>query len=252
MARFFVGPENIRGDTIIIGGEEAHHITRVLRLGPGDIITVLDGCGSQYRCRIEEKTGGNNITCRVLERQRAGGEPPLRVVLLQGIAKGDKMDTVIRKGTELGAAAFIPVLCRRSVVRLDVTKSAARRQRWQRIATAAAKQCRRALVPEVQEPVEWIAALDAIPPGALVLLPWEEAGDCSLKHELQSRPAPEEVYIIIGPEGGLEREEVEEACRRGALPVSLGPRILRTETAGPAVLTMVLYQWGDLGESLRG
>lgn len=250
MPRFFVPPENIRGDTATVGGAEAHHMTRVLRLGPGDIITLLDGQGSAYRCRIESRQG-DEVSCRVLEKQRAGGEPPLRVVLVQGLAKGDKMDMVIQKGTELGAAAFVPVICKRSVVRLDGAKGAARQERWQRIAAGAARQCRRALVPDVHQPLAWAAALQAIPPGALVLLPWEESSGQGLKQVLQSILAPPpEVYIIIGPEGGLERAEVEEARRRGAVPVGLGPRILRTETAGLAAITMVLYRWGDLGESI--
>jgi len=226
-------------------------MTRVLRLGPGDIITLLDGKGSLYHCRIEDKTPGA-VQCRVLERHPAGGEPSLKVVLLQGIAKGDKMDTVIQKGTELGASLFVPVHCRRSVVRLDAARGAARRERWQRIAAGAAKQCRRALVPEVYKPVTWENALRLIPPGAPAFLPWEGEAGRSLKKELQSRPAPTEVYIIIGPEGGLEKEEVDEAQARGVVPVSLGPRILRTETAGLAAISMVLYQWGDLGESLNG
>lgn len=188
--------------------------------------------------------------CRVLRRGAAGGEPPLRVVLVQGLAKGDRMDTVVQKGTELGAAAFWPVLCKRSVVRLDASKKAARLQRWQRIAAGAAKQCRRALVPEVLQPLDWSAALNIIPPGALVLVPWENETGCTLKEVLQSRSRPDEVYLLIGPEGGLEDNEVEEARLRGGIPVTLGPRILRTETAGPAVVAMILYQWGDLGGNL--
>ncbi|MFA7466850.1 MAG: 16S rRNA (uracil(1498)-N(3))-methyltransferase [Desulfotomaculaceae bacterium] len=248
MARFLIDPGDVQGDTVTVTGEEAHHISRVLRLGPGDIITLLDGKGSLYQCRIEEKASGT-VQCRVLETLPAGGEPPLRLVLLQGIAKGDKMDTIIQKGTELGASVFVPVHCRRSVVRLDVAKGAARRERWQRIAAGAAKQCRRALVPEVYEPVTWGNALNFIPPGAPAFLTWEEESGRSLKQELHSRPAPPEVYIMIGPEGGLESDEVDEARCRGIVPVSLGPRILRTETAGLAVISMVLYQWGDLGES---
>lgn len=251
MARFFVDPGDVQGDTVTVAGAEAHHMTRVLRLGVGDIITLLDGKGSLYHCRIEGKTP-DAVQCRVLERHPAGGEPPLKVVLLQGIAKGDKMDTVIQKGTELGASVFIPVHCRRGVVRLDTAKGAARRERWQRIAAGAAKQCRRALVPEVYEPVTWENALDFIPPGTAAFLPWEDETGRSLKQELQFRPAPAEVYIIIGPEGGLEKEEVDAAQARGAVPVSLGPRILRTETAALAAISVVLYQWGDLGESLHG
>jgi 16S rRNA (uracil1498-N3)-methyltransferase len=194
-----------------------------------------------------ESFAGETVNCQVLRRGLAGGEPPLRVVLVQGLAKGDRMDTVIQKGTELGAAAFWPVVCKRSVVRLDASKKISRLERWQRIAAGATKQCRRALVPEVAEPLEWSTALGLIPPGALVLILWEDEAGRTLKDTLQSRPRPDEVYLLIGPEGGLEQQEVEEACRRGGIPVTLGPRILRTETAGPATLAMLLYQWGDLG-----
>ncbi len=246
MPRFFIEPCDVRGDVVTITGREARHIARVLRLGPGDIITLLDGSGCLYRCRIEQIEAGS-VICRIMLRQAAGGEPPLRVVLLQGVAKGDRMDTIIQKGTELGVSVFLPVLCHRSVVRLDERKKAARRERWQRIAVEAAKQCRRALVPEVLEPLSWTAALETIPPGALVLVPWEEERYRSLKKELRCRARPDELYIIIGPEGGLETREVEQACRRGAVTVTLGPRILRTETAGPAIVAMVMYHWGDLG-----
>jgi len=199
-----------------------------------------------FESRIQNYAG-EAVHCQVLRRGMSGGEPTLRVVLVQGLAKGDRMDTVIQKGTELGAAAFWPVVCKRSVVRLDASKKASRLERWQRIAAGAAKQCRRALVPEVLEPVEWSMALDMIPPGALVLVLWEDETGRTLKDTLQSHSRPDEVYLLIGPEGGLEQQEVEEACRLGGIPVTLGPRILRTETAGPAALAMLLYQWGDLG-----
>jgi len=246
MPRFFVAPEQVQGDSITVTGPEVHHIKKVLRLGPGDIITLLDGCGNFWDSRIESLTG-ETVNCQVLRRGLAGGEPPLRVVLVQGLAKGDRMDTVIQKGTELGAAAFWPVFCKRSVVRLDAAKKASRLERWQRIAVGAAKQCRRALVPEVLEPVDWSTALDMIPPNALVLILWEDEAGRTLKDALHSHTKTDEVYLLIGPEGGLEQQEVEEACLRGGIPVTLGPRILRTETAGLAALAMLLYQWGDLG-----
>ncbi|KAF1084089.1 Ribosomal RNA small subunit methyltransferase E [Sporotomaculum syntrophicum] len=246
MPRFFVAPERVQGGSITITGPDVHHIKRVLRLGTGDIISLLDGCGNYFECRIEN-LAAEFVYCQVLRQGLAGGEPPLRVVLIQGLAKGDRMDTVIQKGTELGAAAFWPVVCKRSVVKVDVSKKASRIERWRRIATGATKQCRRALVPEVAEPLEWSTAMDMIPPGALVLVLWEDETGHTLKEELQHRPRPDEVYLLIGPEGGLEQQEVAEACRRGGIPVTLGPRILRTETAGPAALAMLLYQWGDLG-----
>ena len=246
MPRFFIKPEQIQDNTVVITGTEAHHITRVLRLGPGATVTLLDGCGNLYLSQIE-RTEKGSVHCRVLQCEPAGGEPPVRVVLVQGLAKGERMDYVIQKGTELGASEYLPVYCKRSVVRLDAKKEAARRERWQRIALEASKQCGRGVVPLVHEPVGWSAALSLIPASALVLVPWEEETACTLKDELKARPRPAAVYILIGPEGGLEKREVDEARGCGAIPVTLGPRILRTETAGPAVITMVLYQWGDLG-----
>lgn len=251
MPRFFIDPALIRGDRVTIGGSEAHHMNHVLRLGPGDIITLLDGRGNLFQGRIETIRDGQ-VQCQLLHREPAGAEPPLDVVLVQGLAKGERMDLVIQKGTELGVRSFIPVQCNRSVVRLDAKKGAVRRERWQRIAQGAAKQCGRGLVPEVMAPVAWSAALDLIPPRGLVLLPWEEEINRTLKAELQARKKPEVVWIIIGPEGGLEKHEVDQARERGAIPVTLGPRILRTETAGLAAVTMLLYQWGDLGGAEDG
>ncbi|OAT82390.1 16S rRNA (uracil(1498)-N(3))-methyltransferase [Desulfotomaculum copahuensis] len=245
MSRFFVAPEQISGERVIITGPDVIHISRVLRLGAGDTVTVLDGAGRACRVRLTA-AGKDAVEGLIIEEFAAGGESPLRVTLLQGLAKGDKMEMIIQKCTELGVAAVVPLHCRRSVARLEPGKARQRRERWQRVAMEAAKQCRRAVIPRVTEVMSLPEALELIPPDALAVMPYEMEKCRALKQVLRGRAAGE-VYLLIGPEGGFEPLEVDLATGRGVIPVSLGPRILRTETAGPAALAMVLYELGDLG-----
>ncbi|MDK2888002.1 MAG: rRNA (uracil1498-N3)-methyltransferase [Thermoanaerobacter sp.] len=242
---FFVSPEQITGRRVIITGSDVVHISRVLRLVPGDVITVMDGQGNGYRVRLTGSDRGV-VEGEILEHFIPGGEAPLRVTLIQGLSKGDKMDIIIQKSTELGVSCIIPLACTRSVVRLTPDKARDRQRRWQRIALEAAKQSRRATVPRVAGIMDLPEALNLIPPGALALMPWEEERERSLKAVLRGRTC-EEVFIFIGPEGGFAMEEVAMAREKGVYSVSLGPRILRTETAGLAALTMILYELGDLG-----
>lgn len=251
MARFFVSPEQVKSGHITISGPDVRHITQVLRMGAGDIITVLDGEGRAYEARIEN-VSRDKVRCEILEQGQAGGEPPVRVTLVQGISKGDKMDLVMQKGTELGVTSLIPVICRYSVVKMTPRKAAERRDRWQRIAVEAAKQCRRSVVPRVATPATWQEALEDIPQEAVALMPYEGETDQKMRDVLRKLDAPSEVFIFIGPEGGIHPEEFEMAQWRGVIPVTLGPRILRTETAGLAALAMVLYEWGDLGGAQNG
>ena len=250
MARFFVDPKQIEIDRLEVTGSEAKHILQVLRLKSGDIITVLDGQGNEYQASIDKVTG-TRVQCWIMSRAAAGGEPSLRVMLIQGLAKGDRMETVIQKATELGVAGIIPVQCNRSVVRLDGRKAAEKQQRWQRVALEAAKQCRRGIVPAVALTRNWCDVLSDLPPGCLSLLPWEGETACSLHQALagcsRNMTGNTTIYIFIGPEGGFEPAEVKAARDRGVVSVSLGPRILRTETAGPALLAVIMYLWGDLG-----
>ncbi|WP_084061918.1 16S rRNA (uracil(1498)-N(3))-methyltransferase [Desulfofundulus thermosubterraneus] len=242
---FFVSPEQIAGERVTITGPDVVHISRVLRLGSRDVITVMDGQGRGYRVRLAVITG-TAVEGVILEQFVPGGEAPLKVTLVQGLSKGDKMDIIIQKSTELGVSCVVPLACRRSVVRLTSDKARERQQRWQRIALEAAKQSRRAIVPRVTGVMDLPAALNLITPGALALMPWEEERELSLKAALKGRSCGE-VFVFIGPEGGFEADEVAMARERGVFSVSLGPRILRTETAGLATLTMVLYELGDLG-----
>lgn len=243
---FFVSPHQITGDQVHIVGTDAVHISRVLRLRPGDVINVLDGSGKGYRVKLTF-TSAEQVKGLVLEKFTPIGEPPVRVTLVQGLSKGEKMDIIIQKSVELGASAIIPMSCSRSVVRLTREKAKERQERWQRIAREAAKQCLRAVVPEVKEVMTLEEVLDVLPPGALTLMPWEEERGISLKSVLRKEKQVQEIFLFIGPEGGFDPAEVELARQKGVTTVSLGPRILRTETAGMAVLTMVLYELGDLG-----
>ncbi len=246
MHRFFISPEQIESGRVYLNGPDVKHISRVLRLVPGNCITLLDGRGKAYEAVIE-KTGREEIVCIIREECPAGGAPPLRVTLAQGIPKGDKMDLVVQKSTELGVSRVIPLICTRSVVKLEGDKLRKRQGRWQRIALESAKQCRRPDVPEVWEPTDWERVLAELPPQAAAVIPWEDEKVESLKDFLQQNVANKEIYVFIGPEGGFDAAEVERARARGVRPVTLGSRILRSETAGLVVLTMIFYQWGDLG-----
>jgi len=243
---FFVSPEQIKAGRVSLSGPDAVHIAKVLRLGAGKSIIVLDGRGKSYLAVIEQACK-DKVDCTIQKELPVAAGPSLKVTLVQGIPKGDKMDLVIQKGTELGLSRVIPLISERVVVKLAGDKLLHRRERWQRIALEAAKQCRRPDVPEVSEPQSWEQVLALLPPEAAALIPWEEEFVETLKNFCRCSQAPEEIYIFIGPEGGFTREEVELARSHGVRPVTLGPRILRTETAGLAVLAVVLYQWGDLG-----
>lgn len=246
MPRFFVPPGQIRNDIIHITGNDVNHIARVLRMAPGDEITVLDGRGNSYEARIEA-IAKSEVVCSVVRQTQATGAPPVRITLAQGIPKGDKMDLIIQKSVELGVHRVIPLICKRSIVKMEQDRTLRKQERWQRIALEAAKQCRRPDVPQITGPQQLDQVLSSMSFEDLALLPWEEESGRSLKEVLMAGMSPGEVYVFIGPEGGFTPDEAEQARARGALTVTLGPRILRTETAGLAVLTMILYQWGDLG-----
>jgi 16S rRNA (uracil1498-N3)-methyltransferase len=244
--RFFVSPNQINEGLVRITGPDVKHIATVLRLGRGSVLTILDGRGKSYAAVIQE-LGRDEVVCAINQELPATPACPVKVTLVQGIPKGDKMDLIIQKGTELGVSRVIPLLCRRTVVKLAGDRVLRKRERWQRIALEAAKQCRRPDVPEVAEPAELDQVLGGLPVNCTALIPWEEENNDSLKELLDNNNVAEEIYIFIGPEGGFTAEEVDEARAAGVRPVTLGPRILRTETAGIAVLTMVLCRWGDLG-----
>lgn len=252
MPSFFVEPDKIYDGKVIISGEDVKHITKVLRLGPGDGVTVLDGQGMEYQAILEE-IGSDRILASITGERQSQTEPPLRVTLIQGLPKGEKMELIIQKAVELGVHRIIPVETTRSIVKLDAKKALQRQERWQRIAMEAAKQSKRGIIPNVEVLTTLNKALKGLSADAsLVLMPWEEAS-APLKPLLESKSeGNQEIYIIIGPEGGFTQQEAQNAIDAGAYTVSLGPRILRTETAGFTVLAVVMYELGDLGGGVNG
>jgi len=245
--RFYVPPDQWRArEAAWITGADARHLTRVLRLGPGAEVLLLDGSGRMFRAEVRE-TDRDRVHAVVTGEVEGPPEPGVRVTLVQALAKGDRMDTVVQKATEIGVARIIPVHAERVVVRLDPVKADRRRKRWQRIATEASEQCGRTRVPEVSPVTNFEEVLNAVPEAALLLFFWEEERRVTLKEILRSRPPVGEVFVFIGPEGGFSAREAAAAVSRGAVAVSLGPRLLRTDTAGPVAVALVLYEWGDLG-----
>ncbi|NPV90229.1 MAG: 16S rRNA (uracil(1498)-N(3))-methyltransferase [Firmicutes bacterium] len=249
--RRFYAPGSYRPQqTVIIKGREAHHITRVLRMRPGDELLVLDGSGAEFHGRIKQASP-QEVIVTLLSREESTPEPPVRVVLAQGIPKGDKLDLIIQKGTELGLSRLVPLSTPRSVVRPEPDWLEHRAERWRRVAAEAAKQCRRSRLPEIDRVQTLEEALRSIPSGALALIPWEGEGESWLKDLLREKADTPEVWIFIGPEGGWEPGEVAMAREAGVIPVTLGPRILRTETAALALLSILMYERGDMGERKR-
>lgn len=245
---FIVSPQQVGAKEIVITGDDLEHLSRVLRLRTGETITVSDGQNKVYNCLLTQITKSRAVA-EIKSVRPDYSEPNLEVTLLQGLPKGDKLELIIQKATELGISRIVPVAMERSVVQLSGEKAQARVQRWQRIALEAAKQSRRGRIPLVSPIVNLEEALEELPEDNLVLLPWEEEKSQGLKEILQSTQAQEagSITLIIGPEGGLPEKELLMAKNKGAIPLSLGPRILRTETAAIATIAIVMYQLGDLG-----
>lgn len=247
MPRFFIeDPLDPAEEQLILKGNDFHHIRDVLRLKTGDIITVCDGARSDLSCRIE-RFDADGVVLSILGRQINQSEPPYQVTLYQGLAKGDKMDTIIQKAVELGASRIVPVTCLRSVVRLDGKDVEKKIQRWQRIAAEAAKQCSRGLIPEIGRPLQFDQAAIEAARSDISLIPWESERDNHIRTELEHKASlvHPSISILIGPEGGFDAVEINRALDLGIRPVTLGHRILRTETAGAAVLAMLIYAFDN-------
>lgn len=244
MRRFRVRPENIVADRVTFDAEETRHLTRVLRLGAGDIVEALDGAGTMLTVRIE-RVSPRGAEGAVLSRAAHRAESPLRLTLAQGIAKGDKMESIVRMATELGATHIVPLVTVRAVVRMEPGRKGPRWARWQRVAQEAAKQSGRSIVPDIDPPRqldEWLASREH--EGLLICL-WESAHS-AIVPQLPLPPIAE-ATLVVGPEGGLEAAEAEALGKAGAIIGSLGARILRTETAGPVGLALLQARYGDLG-----
>lgn len=241
MPKFFVLPEGFHQDFVKISGLDAKHIIKVLRKSPGDDIIVCDGCGFDYHTIIQEVCG-QEILLKIMDKQVNQCEPEVKVTLYQCVPKGSKMDEVVQKCTELGVSAIVPFISTRTVVKDDKEGFAKKTVRWQKTVDESVKQCMRGMIPTVSPVLSFEEMLCRAEQHTLCLMPYENCRTTDLKSALQGKEDCLDVGIIIGSEGGFEESEVEQAKSKGILPVTLGRRILRTETAGAAVLGCVMYQ----------
>lgn len=242
MYQFFVPVENIQGNRILITGDDVNHIKNVLRMKVGEEIAVSNGeDGKEYRCGIEEI--GDEIVCSLRFIKEDGVELPSKITLFQGLPKADKMEWIIQKAVELGVYEVVPVSMARSIVKLDDKKQKSKLARWQSIAEAAAKQSKRSIIPQVQQVMTMKQALSYACKMDMLFVPYELAEDMGKTRELFDRIKPgQSIGFFIGPEGGFDETEIRLALDNGAQPITLGKRILRTETAGMAVLSILMYQ----------
>ena len=236
-------PSQIQGNHIFIDGPDVNHIRNVLRMNPGEEVNVTDGSGEKvYRCAIAS-IGEDKVELNIMWAQEKGMELPSKIYLFQGLPKSDKMELIIQKAVELGVYEIIPMATTRAVVKLDQKKAAAKVKRWQAISESAAKQSKRLLIPEVKEPVKFSEALKLASDLDVRLIPYELAeGMDGTRRIIQSVKPGQSVAVFIGPEGGFEEAEVELAKEAGFQAITLGRRILRTETAGMTVLSILMYQ----------
>jgi len=254
MRRFFTEPENVdrENETLIIY-EDAGHIMKVLRMSCGDRISVFDGSGYEYETEITE-ISASCMNCRILNVQKSSLEPRTKVTLFQGIPKAGKLDVIVQKAVELGVHKIVPVSCLRSVAKIPVgSRGANKIERLNKISREAAKQCGRGLVPQVAEPVGFCDVISALKNYDLSIMLYEElghSGEKNLKQVLRSSigAAAENIAVIIGPEGGIAREEADAFLELGGetFAVGLGRRILRTETAGSTALSIIMYEKDEI------
>lgn len=249
MHRFFIPPDLLKtNNTILILPEKhSHQVKDVLHLAIGEQLILLDNSGDEVLCSIVN-SGRAGVEVELLERRAGKSASPIRIILCQGLLKSARFEWILEKGTELGVAVFSPVLCRRSMSGLE-DAGPNKIQRWQRIIQEATEQCGRSQMPELLPIRSLLHALTHIPSGALALIPWEEEQGLSLRNALRNAIAerketvdPLTIVLFIGPEGGLLAEEVEQARSHGVQPVTLGPRILRAETAALTAVANVMYE----------
>lgn len=251
MSRFFVDPSDIRGRYIhITDKNDIHHIKKVLRLRSGDEVDISDKNQWEYRAQIEKISDDEGLLL-ILDKQKFAREPETRVTLYQGVPKGSKMEEIIQRSVELGVYAVVPVFMERTVV-VDRGNLGKKLTRWQKISDEAVKQCRRGLIPQIAEPMEFSGILGELSNYDAVVFPYENEEKRTIKDQLKEVAKRKElqewdkgslnVAVIIGPEGGFSEKEAGMLAEKGVSGVSLGKTILRTETAGPAAIAMIMYE----------
>jgi len=241
MQHFFVTPDQVKGDLIFVEGSDVNHMKNVLRMRLGEEVAISDGNNCQYLCKIKEYESEEAIL-QIVEEMNTNTELPSKIYLFQGLPKQDKMELIVQKCVELGVYRIVPVATKRCVVKLDDKKAKKKTERWQQIAESAAKQAGRGCIPQVCDVMSFKEALKFTKELDVVLIPYELAEGMEQTKQIISSIMPgQSVGIFIGPEGGFEREEVEAAIEAGAKSITLGKRILRTETAGLTTLSVLMF-----------
>lgn len=245
MQRYFISPEQIKNDKIVILGDDVHHIKNVMRFRLGAKILCADGSDHEYIAEFE-KFEDDHIFCQIIETRPVQGESHTHVTIAQSLPKGDKLELILQKGTELGAYRFLPFSSERTVVKLDQRKIEKKVERWQKIVKEAAEQSHRGSIPLVETPVSWKQLMREVESSSASVWIAYEKGGTPLAEALAETNNPE-IIVMIGPEGGFSEQEVEEAKLAGAIPISLGHRILRTETASLLALSCIFFARNELG-----
>ncbi|RTE08493.1 16S rRNA (uracil(1498)-N(3))-methyltransferase [Paenibacillus whitsoniae] len=254
MQRYFLPPEQFsaNGLTVLIEGDDAHHLMRVMRAEEGDEVICSNGQDREVLVRLTELDKGR-VTGTVVQELPMNAEAAVQVWIAQSLPKGDKMELIIQKGTEIGAARFLPFLSERTIVQYDAKKEAKRTERWQKIAKEAAEQAHRNRVPQIESVYTWKQLLQRAKEADVAWICYEKEDGQQLRPAIQAavdagRLAPgKSVLIAVGPEGGFTEQEIQQAEDAGFRSVSLGARILRTETAAMVGLTCLLYETGEMG-----
>ena len=246
MHRFYADGLGEIGSLVTLSEEDARHASRVLRMQPGDAAELFLH-GRRFSAEIAEMTA-EGVTARLIS-ELPSTEAKLRITLYQGLPKAEKMELIVQKAVELGAARVVPVAMSRCVVQLSAKDGAKKQERWQKIAREAAKQSGRTVVPRVEAPLRFEEMLRRLDGFEAVLTPWEEAQGYGLRRFSQQWPQVRNLALIVGPEGGMSPEEVTRMEKAGARPVTLGPRILRTEPAGLAAVAALLALYGDMDQT---
>ncbi len=247
MPKFFINNNQIQDDVINIVGEDVNHIANVLRKKIGDEVNICNISTSEnFLCQIME-INKENVICKIKDILNNETESNVNITIFQGLPKAEKMELIIQKCTELGAKTFVPVQMERCIVKLDRKQEEKKLERWQKIAETAAKQCGRNVIPKVENVINFKNLLNLIEKYDIVLLAYENEEKYSLKDALKNIDKEQNLNIglIVGPEGGITTNEVEELVKAGAVRVTLGKRILRTETVGIAVTGIIMYEFED-------
>lgn len=245
MHHFFVSPDQIDERYVTITGGDVNHIKNVLRMKIDEELLISNGQDKDYYCKIES-ISDNEIKALILDEEFEGTELPTELYLFQGLPKSDKMEFIIQKAVELGVKEIIPVATKRCVVKLDDKKEASKIKRWQAISESAAKQSRRTIIPEISSVMSFREAINRAKEFELGIIPYENFKDMTETKEVLNKVQKGiKIGIFIGPEGGFEESEIQYALENGIHPISLGKRILRTETAGLAILSVLMFQLED-------